>query len=296
MTWLTQANNWITQQRAGNTVDFPAHSLTEVFKRVQAAYGEKVSEQQFIGDTVSIYNKLKNDKKSYTIDPRTERRVVDVDKFVEQIKKKYKNTQWDNNALNETRRIALRFDFLREVQNDYMIDFTAGKPKTRSVGKPQPTPKEDPQGNNISKLTSGIRDDFSGFRNMKLETISYMQVYDSGTGKPIWVSPLSRQVYVDKKSGELKVTPYVKTKQWAEFEKEQLNKRGKFIYGGVADTGRLDVRTYPWAPPPAKGKKASPYHWNSTVITNLHKAIYREILSTKEGKEWYNNQEGFIKT
>ena len=295
MTWLTQANNWITQQKAGNTVDFPAHSLTEVYKRVQAAYGEKVNEQQFIGDTVSIYNKLKNDKKSYTIDPRTERRVVDVDKFVEQIKKKYKNTQWDSNALNETRRIALRFDFLREVQNDYMIDFTAGKPKTRSVGKPQPTPKEDPQGNNISKLTTGIRDNFADFRNMKLETISYMQVYDSGTGKPIWVSPLSRQVYVDKKSGELKVAPYVKTKQWIEFEKEQLNKRGKFIYGGVADTGRLDVRTYPWAPPPAKGKKASPYHWNSTVISNLHKAIYKEILSTKEGKEWYSNLDSNVK-
>ena len=290
MSWLTQSSNWRDTQTRSNMADFPSHSLTEVFKRVNTQYGERVGKQQFVGDVTSIYNRLIKNKRYYTIDPRTERRVINVDKFVQEIQKKYKEYDWksDQNGTNEARRIALRFDFLREAKKDYVIDFTDGAPKTRKVGKPSPTPKEDPQKNSVSKLTAGNRDSFEGFNYMNLQTISYMRVYDNATGKKIWVSPLSRQVWINDK-GQLQSTPYVKEKQWIEFEKEQLNKNRKFVYGGISDTGRLDVRTYPWKGPPAKGKKESPYHWNATAINNIHAAIYREIRRTQEGRDWYNN-------
>ena len=152
---------------------------------------------------------------------------------------------------------------------------------------PHPTPEIDPQGNYVSRETSGVRDNYNDFSNMHGYTIDYIQVVGErsipqkdGTAKnvivPQFVSPNSmyQKAVVNKKGKfvRFEVEPNVTDLQWMNFEK-QLNAKGQFIYGTIGDTGRLDIRTLPWTskgmPNPSEGKDVL----NGVQIKSLFKAL-----------------------
>jgi hypothetical protein len=277
LTALTEMSNFKNEVTPGNEVDFPIHSLTELQKRISGTSAYKdVTPDTFFGSMVDVYNRTKN--KHFFTDNEGNKRI-NIDKFIEAVKRKYNQTKFENSDIKETRRVGLRFDVYKPVKNDFYIDFTdpIKKGEERFIGDPRRVPAQDPQGNDIKKLTSGRRDNFKGFRYMSGNTISYMAV--NSRGGVIFVSPFARNTIFNK-DGSVVVTPYVKESQWLAFEKK-LNEKRKFIYGGIADTGRVEVRSYPWAP---KGKSN---HWNTQVVNQVYKKIIDNVMKNDKAKEFY---------
>jgi len=265
---------------SGNEVDFPVHSLTQIAKRIADTSGyEKFTQEMFFEKMVTAFNTTK--AKHFYKDSKGKERI-DVDEFVKKVKRQYPKVKFDSNDIKETRRVALRFDNYKPIYDDFYIDFTnplkSGDKKT--VGDPQMVPMVDPQGNPLSKLTAGKRDTFIGFRNMRGKTISYMQV-NKGKKNVIFVSPFARETVYSPKSKNPIVRPYVSEKDWYAFEKKLNERDREFIYGGISDTGRVDIRSYPWA---AKGKQG---HWTPTEVEGVYKKIIKEAIKTPEGLAWY---------
>ena len=277
LTILTGENSFKHNLTPGNEVDFPVHSLTELSKRVADTVGYDITQETFFRDIIGTFNRVK--KKSFFKDSRGVKHI-DIDKFVASVKRKYPLTKFTPNDIKEARRVGLRFDNYRPVINDFVIDFTdpIKKGDEKKLGNARIIPPVDPKGNTLGKLTSGRRDDFKGFTNMGAKSISYMVVTQGG--KPVYVSPFARKTTYIK--GKPVVEPYVSEKDWYAFEND-LNANREFIYGAIADTGRVEIRSFPWSP---EGKKG---HWTNANIADVYNTIVREAIKTDVGKDWYKN-------
>ena len=248
-TILTDMRNFKNNQTTGNEADFPTHRFTEIAKRISETPGqEKFSHEQFQLDVRALYERTK--KKDSFIDNGVER--VDVDSFVKRFKDKYNKTDFGKDE-SYIREVALTFDYLKPAKEQYLINMVPNekehKGKRKNMKRPSmllPMPAVDPKKNPITKLTAGLRDNFQGFKNMEIKVVDNMQV-KTGEGT-VFVKPLDR--IVDFAQGKGRARKPVTDNQWYMFEKE-LNKKKEYIHGGVADTGRIEIRRFPWA---AKGK------------------------------------------
>jgi len=278
---LNNVKNFKNEQTTGNESDFPVHSLTEIGNKIQeiaAIKGQNpISKETFHLDVNSLYKKTK--KEASYVDRKGEKRV-DVDVFVQKFVDKYglgKKGTLSETEMGYIRKVALNFEFNSPVKDHYLINMVPGEGLSRKdMKRPSMmiTAKNvDPKGNPISKLTSGRRDNFENFDNMKVKVIDNMEV-KTGEGN-VYVKPNDR--IVDFAQGEGKARIAVSDKQWYNFEKE-LNKKNEFIYGGIADTGRIEVRTYPWGSEGKKGHIPLTGEKKSVAaLYNIIKTVYEKV-------------------
>ena len=250
-----------------NEADFPVHDFDSITFKIYNALPQtnvrKTNVEQFRQGLGTIW---KESIKEHPGSPKEQ-----LDSFVNKVenllttlpaaknlkKKGVKLTPSDKRKIRKIGTELMHLSPKKNVEIVTLIDENGSAKK--AVPVISDIPPESPEGAPVHQLTGGNRQSshlnntfkkgYDLLPDFVFSTVDYIEVMVKKpivnqrgerdySYKRVWINPLSRNPF----DGEMMFDP-VKL----ELAESLLNKDRKFIFGGISDTGRLDIRSFPWA-------------------------------------------------
>lgn len=286
---------------ATNEVDFPVDRLSFFTKRIYKTLKRKKARDYSIDNIQKGVDTIWKD--SLKRNPGNEKKQVDD--FVKSFQDLVAS---DSNIAKrvipkdaELKKIRQLAHTLREFSAKKNVSILRLIDKDGKVSKSLPIlddlPAENPSGAPINIQTSGNRlqknlnEVFKkGFKNIpdfEMSSIDYLEVMQTknivnqkGEKKPVvkrvFISPLSKDPF----TGEVKINA-----EKFQLIETDLNTDSKFIFGGISDTGKLDIRSFPWARTKFTYDKGTRKRTeNPNFLSKQDRLQIAELLSEKDTK------------
>ena len=240
----------------GNEIDFPLNSISKLSESVYKSYsGKKAGNQQMQVDRfhLALDKTWEQAKLKFPEESDQKKRV---DAFIHQFKSNFGKfaKHISKNNMEHLRKVALSFDTLSPKKNSFSMNIVRDDKGNIKKVNYYPTKPDNPQGLPVKVMTAGnraVKAYKNDFTNYHIEYLDYLET-SVKTRQPDINGVMQDRTVIRWESPEFETEwkgirqPKMDKKGWLKLE-QYLNNTGKFIYGGVGDTGRKDIRKFLWS-------------------------------------------------